>query len=807
MARLEDTINEIADVKLRERILNEVRKLKSDKKFGLVFEEHVPEVVPVYNSPIRVGSRIAKKIGPMGETYRVVKVGHEVVQCRDESDLTQQELTFPKDDMVVVKKFGETIYPTLVPVDNVRTNEGQASHVLIEADNYHALQLLEYTHTGKIDCIYIDPPYNTGARDWKYNNDYVDRNDSWRHSKWLAFMKRRLELAKQLLNPQDSVLILAIDDNELFNVGLLLDEIFAGTERQIIDITINPKGKARDGRLSQVDEYLIVVYVGEAAAQELANETAAQEIRWPYLRRSDVESARGTKKGGVRQFYPVYVDEVSEKIVHIGEPLSPEESLDNVPKIEGAVPVFPIREDGKEMNWGLTGPSLDSLQKEGYVRVSKSTNPYQPYNFSYVTLPSAKKVADGIYQVAGIRPDGTKIVVVPDGKPKRATTAWNRNLHDANAYGSQILGTIIGEKKFPFPKSLYAVCDALRTFLSNKPNALILDFFAGSGTTLHAVNLLNAEDNGQRRCIIVTNNEVSENEATQMRGDGYQPGDVAWEKHGICQSVTWPRTKHSILGRRDDGTLLEGEYFTNLTQEKKTNRSFFQVSFSSSEMLSTATKKKDLVALLGKDNLPKSLVKADSKYIVSDKYPASILFDDSSLDEWIAELEEQEHIRSFYIVTTDNAVFVQAKEKITELLGDIVFNEPVKSPMSKGFTANVEYFRLEFLDALSVELGREFERILPILWMMSGGLGPLPSYSDNAEFIFPDGSKFAVLLKENAFPKFRDELLKHSDLSHVFIITDSIEAFATMKSEMRIPNVFQLYRNYLENFRINARES
>jgi adenine-specific DNA-methyltransferase len=105
------------------------------------------------------------------------------------------------DDLVVVRRFGEAIFPSLIPMDRVKNGDDNAPwHTLIEADNYHALQLLEYLYAGQVDCIYIDPPYNTGARDWKYNNDYVDVNDRWRHSKWLAFMSRRLKLAKRLLN-------------------------------------------------------------------------------------------------------------------------------------------------------------------------------------------------------------------------------------------------------------------------------------------------------------------------------------------------------------------------------------------------------------------------------------------------------------------------------------------------------------------------------------------------------------------------------------------------------------------------------
>ena len=137
-------------------------------------------------------------------------------------------------------------------------------------------------------------------------------------------------------------------------------------------------------------------------------------------------------------------------------------------------------------------------------------------------------------------------MVEVEGKTTRATTVWQNKLHDAGQYGTSLLRTTIGSGKFSFPKSLYAVQDTLSFFVKQKPNALILDFFAGSGTTLHAVNLLNAEDGGKRRCILVTNNEVSESEAKSLTERGFKPGDEQWEALGIARHVTWPRTVCSI---------------------------------------------------------------------------------------------------------------------------------------------------------------------------------------------------------------------------------------------------------------------
>ena len=431
---------------------------------------------------------------------------------------------------------------------------------IIEGDNLQALYLLEKTHRGKIDCIYIDPPYNNRAKDWKYNNDYVELTDSFRHSKWLSMMNVRLKIARRLLNLDDSILMVTIDDNELSTLKMLLEELFPDHQMQIVDMFINPKGKARVGRLSQVDEYLILVYIGNAKTIPDKSLVEYEEIRWPYLRRSDVESARGTTKGGVQQFYPIYVDDNTQKIVKIGQFLGPEEPLTVAETIPGATAVFPIREDGKHMNWGLTADSLQYAIDNGCVRVTKSTNPHQAYNFAYVTMPSIKKALDGTYIIAGERDDGTKVIVLSSGKESQKPTAWKKTSYDANAYGTKLIGKFLVDKRFTYPKSLYSVYDALKIYLENKPTALVLDFFAGSGTTMHAINLLNAEDGGNRRCIMVTNNEVSADEEEKLLSRGVTRNSNEWNELGIARYVTWPRTVCSIEGIDINGKKVNGNY-------------------------------------------------------------------------------------------------------------------------------------------------------------------------------------------------------------------------------------------------------
>jgi adenine-specific DNA-methyltransferase len=252
MAAIEELIKQIADPGLREQLAAEVGRLKATKKFGLVFEEHLPEMLRLPGMQPRVGTRVFKKDERGSASYRVLSaVNGQKVKIVPEAGGPEE--TVARDSVVVVKAFGEPMYPALVPVDAVERAPNKPWHVLINADNYHALQLLLYGYEGKVDVIYIDPPYNTGARDWKYNNDYVDRADQFRHSKWLSMTKKRLEIAKRLLRP-DGVLICTIDENEVGHLSVLLEQLFPGYLRHMVTIVTNPKGTGKLN-FARVDEY------------------------------------------------------------------------------------------------------------------------------------------------------------------------------------------------------------------------------------------------------------------------------------------------------------------------------------------------------------------------------------------------------------------------------------------------------------------------------------------------------------------------------------------------------------------------
>lgn len=489
------------------RAFNEIENSLSDKKFGLVFEEHTEEV----------DERLLNEIP---------------IFCSDEEKKICKDKNLPYN-------------------------------FIIQGDNLQALYLLEKTHREKIDCIYIDPPYNTGAKDWKYNNDYVDNNDNYRHSKWLSMMKTRLLIAKKLLNPNDSVLICTIDEKEFLHLGCLLEEIFPSAKIQMISSIVNHGTIARNNEFNRNNEYIFFVMLGNyniIPLEESKNFGEGDTVNWRTLRRTNAKNVRAATK---KQFYAIYVNKDTKKIEKIGEPLPLTLKVEDVPSYGECITVLPIRDDGTEMMWGLIPEELKTRLEKGYVKVCSYT-PDKPQKFSlqYLASGTIEAIENGEMTVKGYNDDGSIIATYSKRRMVMPKTQWDIQTHDARDYGTYMIKKIFLSQKFDFPKSLYAVHDCLRFFVANKPNAKIVDFFAGSGTTLHAVNLLNAEDNGKRSCIMVTNNEVSNEEAKELAAKGFKPGDKEWEEHGIASSVTWPRSYCSINGIDINGDPIKGKYIT-----------------------------------------------------------------------------------------------------------------------------------------------------------------------------------------------------------------------------------------------------
>lgn len=597
MSRLTDLIAQAKakDAALGQELEREFKVLSSRRSFGLNFERHRPESVELPGRPVRKGDKV--RILPPRESsakgdqrlWRVLRLetrgGERTALLTPHDELGADPKKVSVEDVVVVAEFRDYIYPGLVSTGKVANGGDRPAHTVINGENFHVLEALTFTHRGKIDAIYIDPPYNSGAKDWKYNNDYVEREDLYRHSKWLAMMERRLQVARQLLNPSNSVLIVAIDDKEYARLALLLEQIFPDASQEMITTVINPRGKYRLGEFARCEEYLYFLAFGNAKVLGEPDEDfgTGSAVAWRTLRRSDLSSARGTKKGGTGQFFPIYVDQQG-RIQEIGKALPHNIDRRSAETIKGCTAVFPVRDDGTEMNWGLTAPTLSALLKNGYVRVGKHTpGKPQQYEISYLTSGRIKDIESGKAVVVGKNDDGSVRAEYVQSKIKMPVSTWNRPSHNAEIYGTDLLKSLIGERAFPFPKSLHAVEDCLRLYLADKPNAIVLDFFAGSGTTAHAVMRLNRMDDGRRQCISVTNNEVGADEQTSLRKDGFRPGDPDWEKWGICDYVTKPRIAAAITGKTPEGRDIEGAYKFNdefpIAEGFEENAEFFTLTY------------------------------------------------------------------------------------------------------------------------------------------------------------------------------------------------------------------------------------
>ena len=462
----------------------------------------------------------------------------------------------------------------------------------------------------------------------------------------------------------------------------------------MISTVINPKGAPRVNQFMRLDEYIFFVQFGDACPQKLnlpddfrtnaSDNRVHKLLRWQGLAKTQY-----TREGHPDTFYPIYVSEDYSRIVEIGDPIGPGVDRNSIPAKEGCVTLWPInKSSGAEAQWSLSAPKLRNNLEKGYVRLAKGgTGVY------YLTSGVIKQIENGEYEIIGRDTDGS-IMIDESGYEYKFVpgTAWSVTSHDATRYGSDLNKLLMPDRAFPFPKSVYAVEDAIRFFVADKPNALIVDFFAGSGTTANAVMLLNRLDGGKRRSVCVTNNEVGESDLEKYKLAGYSPIDDEWASHGIARYYTWPRIKSAITGKDTTGKDINGNY--------------------------------------------------------------------KFLDEF---------------------------------------------PMAEGFKTNAAFFQLGFLDKTAVALGLQFKEMLPTLWMKAGAIGKCPVITENSVpdvLIFKE-NKFAVLVDENAFSYFEEKIRDIKEIQTVFLVTDYEVNYKSMVKNLNVKTTFQLYRDYLDNFRIN----
>lgn len=349
---------------------------------------------------------------------------------------------------------------------------------IIKANNLIALHTLKTVYQQKFDVIYIDPPYNV-----RNSNNTFLYNNKFNHSSWLAFMKNRLEVAKKLLSI-DGSMIIAIDENELCYLGVLLDELFESSDKHIISIIHNPRG-VQGTNFSYNNEFAVFIIPKNKKVinDRILNE---DEIEWSPLRNWGGESLRTDAKNC---FYPIITK--NNQIVGFG-PVSEDNYHPNKNEIEdGYTYVYPIDQSGIERKWRY-----------------------------------ARQTVEGIKDLLKVKENSNGILDIMLGKNfGQYKTVWQDKRYDASVHGKQLLKKYVPDTKFTFPKSVYTVYDCLYAIVGNKKDALILDFFGGSGTTAHAVELLNREDNGNRNYVLVEQMDyVQDTIVERMKNVGIEDG-------------------------------------------------------------------------------------------------------------------------------------------------------------------------------------------------------------------------------------------------------------------------------------------
>lgn len=673
MATLEQLLGDVSDAKLRAELEAEVAALKGRKRFGLVYERHLPETVVVGD---RDGLKVGDYVRPReeannGHDFRLVDLDGDQATILSVKDSKERQVSLA--DLLTVRRFGDPTDVGLTPLGATTGSEARPYHAVIDGENFHALQLLTFIYERQVDLIYIDPPYNTGAKDWTYNNRFVDSNDAYRHSKWLSMMEKRLNLAKRLLK-SDGVLIVTIDEKEVHRLGLLIDQLFPQSKTQMLTVVTNQRGVARGQEFARVDEYAIVVFMESARVLQQRDDMltpsatlSKQRIDiWNRLMRRGTDSLR---QDSPNQFYPIFIDPDRKAIVSVGEPLPLEKAREDVRVPPGLVAVWPLRTDGSEGRWTLSHKTLEERVAMGVAKVGAYNRARGSWSISYLINKDLRRIESGELEVVGRDENRVLQLKLADDvhRLKLPRTVWHRDAHNAGTYGSELLSRFVPGRKFPFPKSLYLVEDVLRCFVENNPEALIIDFFAGSGTTLHATCRLNAEDGGCRRCVLVTNNEVDPDTRAKLKRAGHLRGGPEYECHGIFEAVTRPRCEAVITGRRADGSDVPGTYLdgTPFADGFAENVEFFRLYYLDGEHVELGACFDAVHPLLwlaagGRGERPE----ANGPFLINVDCGYAVLFDEDAFRDFEEALASQDRITHVAFLTDSEEAYAEMRERV-----------------------------------------------------------------------------------------------------------------------------------------------
>lgn len=437
--------------------------------------------------------------------------------------------------------------------------EGSPNHLLIEGDNLNALTALTYAYAGKIDVIYIDPPYNTGNKDFIYNDSFVDKDDSFRHSKWLSFMDRRLRIAKKLLS-EKGVMFISIDENEEAQLKMLCDKIY-GENNHIATLPtiMNLKGNQDEFGFAGTHEYTHVYClsrenssIGYLPVEDEELDDWLSDDKGFYKKGANLKSTgvNAPKEKRPYLFYPILVN-IETKVVST---ISKDEYVriyDKELKLHDEVYLSQLQEKYESLGYTFLLPITGGKGMSwrwGWQKVKEEADEII-VNINGIDVSLYKKQ----------RP---QLGDLPSKKPK--SVFYRPEYSSGN--GKAELVSVLGENLFGYPKPLNLIIDFLR--ISAFKDSTILDFFAGSGTTLHATMQLNSEDGGHRKCILVTNNE-----------------------NNICEKVTYERNKRVINGY----TNQKGEEVPGLTHN---NLRYYKTEFVPRDQSSSKSRRALMASLV-----------------------------------------------------------------------------------------------------------------------------------------------------------------------------------------------------------------
>lgn len=515
-------------------------------------------------------------------------------------------------------KDSENKFPVLKDVrgKEIVSNKDGTSNILIEGDNYHSLAVLNFTHNKSIDVIYIDPPYNTGNKDFKYNDQWVDREDSYRHSKWLSFMEKRLKLAKNLLKDK-GIIFISIDDNEQAQLKILCDEIFNKNFIAIVPRLTKKGGKSSDDISKNHDDILIYVRTNKATLKKIEHTDSGFKYKDVYFEERGLYKLNQTLDYDSLQYsssldYEIRLED--ETIIPGG--VTKEEM--ELRKKENPDRDFCWRWSKRLFEFGL---------KNGFIVLKKYNNrPSRIYTKTYQNATISEN-ENGDYFVE----------IVPRAKPL-STIDFIDNKY-SNDSAKKELKMIFGRVVFDYPKPTELIRDILR--ISSEPDSIILDFMAGTGTTGQAVLELNKEDGGKRQFILCTNNE-----------------------NNICSEVCYPRLNKVIKGyknfKSEEITGLGGNlkyYRTAFVNATPTDAHKKAIVDQSTEMLCIKEGAFELVI----ENNGYKIFKNNSIYL-------GIIFNDESIDDFVNKAKSIDGKFNVYVFSLDDTVpneeFKDIKEKV-----------------------------------------------------------------------------------------------------------------------------------------------